>query len=465
MSRPVVRPCPDIPQRSARRLVLAPVAALVVAAAVAATFNFVVPVTTASAAPAATAEDAFTRQASNTWGSADVGGAYTLTKATSTEAGTTGSAGYEELNTGAEFTARLKTAVATDVAMADSVTLSAAPDTAYDISAPLERSATGSTDRATPDASGSPPTARPPSALTRLNGSSSTWLGGVTLPITIEPGQSTRTELEVTGSSPVSVKMRGWIVGTPVPDWQVSYADSSASRITAGGFVGMTDYAFLTTSPVTVSHDDLYAGPPGHHARRRGPADTPSAAPTASADGHAHDLEPPTVGPPTPGPATNRGSAPVGSANYPVPAGAIFVSPTGNNTNAGTEAAPLRTVMAAVTKIPSNGARTIVLRGGVYHESVKVESNRSATIQNYPGEAVWFDGSVPVTNWSAIGQHAGSPPAGRPSSAARWAAPPPSRTSSWAPTRWPRILTSSLSTGSRSSRSAPPPRWWRARSP
>jgi parallel beta-helix repeat protein len=79
------------------------------------------------------------------------------------------------------------------------------------------------------------------------------------------------------------------------------------------------------------------------------------------------------------------------------------VSPTGNDSNAGTELAPLRTVMAAVPKIPSNGARTIVLRGGVYHQSVKAESNRSATIQNYPGEEVWFDGSVPVTNWSQSG--------------------------------------------------------------
>ena len=54
-------------------------------------------------------------------------------------------------------------------------------------------------------------------------------------------------------------------------------------------------------------------------------------------------------------------------------------------------------------KIKSSGAGTIVLREGVYHESVKAETNRSATIQNYPGEAVWFDGSVPVTNWTASG--------------------------------------------------------------
>ncbi len=44
-----------------------------------------------------------------------------------------------------------------------------------------------------------------------------------------------------------------------------------------------------------------------------------------------------------------------------------------------------------------------MLRAGVYHEQVKVDSNRSAIVQNYPGEAVWFDGSVRITNWTKSG--------------------------------------------------------------
>jgi len=107
---------------------------------------------------------------------------------------------------------------------------------------------------------------------------------------------------------------------------------------------------------------------------------------------------------PAPPPVAGRGSVAVGSANYAVPAGAIFVDAArGNNANAGTQASPLKTVSAAATKIPSGGSRTLVLRGGTYHETVKVDSNRSVTIQNYPNEAVWFDGSVPVTNWVASG--------------------------------------------------------------
>ncbi len=44
-----------------------------------------------------------------------------------------------------------------------------------------------------------------------------------------------------------------------------------------------------------------------------------------------------------------------------------------------------------------------MLRGGSYHESVTVLSNKTMTVQNYPGEAVWFDGSKQITNWSKSG--------------------------------------------------------------
>ena len=45
----------------------------------------------------------------------------------------------------------------------------------------------------------------------------------------------------------------------------------------------------------------------------------------------------------------------------------------------------------------------LVLRGGSYHESVATSANKPITIQNYPGETVWFDGSVPVPNWTKSG--------------------------------------------------------------
>ncbi len=107
--------------------------------------------------------------------------------------------------------------------------------------------------------------------------------------------------------------------------------------------------------------------------------------------------------PPAPPPRTAGGStkagAVVGNAKYPVPAGAIIVSPTGNDAAAGTSAAPLRTLNRAVAKAAAGA--TIVMRAGSYHESVVIE--KQLTIQAWPKEGVWLDGSSPVVGWAALG--------------------------------------------------------------
>lgn len=77
---------------------------------------------------------------------------------------------------------------------------------------------------------------------------------------------------------------------------------------------------------------------------------------------------------------------------YPVLAGAVFVSPSGNDAAAGTKTAPLRTLAKAVSKAPAGG--TVVLRKGVYRESVTF--GKALTIQPYPHEQAWLDGSVPL---------------------------------------------------------------------
>jgi len=87
----------------------------------------------------------------------------------------------------------------------------------------------------------------------------------------------------------------------------------------------------------------------------------------------------------------------VGTAQYPVPAGAVVVSPSGNDSAAGTAAAPYRTLTKAASAAAAGA--TIVLRAGTYHESVAVY--KRVTIQSWPGETVWLDGSVPVNDWAA----------------------------------------------------------------
>lgn len=96
--------------------------------------------------------------------------------------------------------------------------------------------------------------------------------------------------------------------------------------------------------------------------------------------------------------------------DYDIPAGAIFVSPAGNNANPGTEAAPKRTVFGtggAYAALPAAGG-TVVLRGGTYEEGNTSGGNwltktKPLTVQAYPGEQAWFDGSTVVTGWQGTG--------------------------------------------------------------
>ncbi len=79
-------------------------------------------------------------------------------------------------------------------------------------------------------------------------------------------------------------------------------------------------------------------------------------------------------------------------------AGTYYVSASGLNSNAGTEASPWKTIGRAV----SAGLRpgdTVVVRGGVYSEFVRVTASGSAaggriTFKNYPGEVPILDGTT-----------------------------------------------------------------------
>ena len=93
--------------------------------------------------------------------------------------------------------------------------------------------------------------------------------------------------------------------------------------------------------------------------------------------------------------ADSAGSAAIGTASYAAPAGAIYVSTSGSDGNAGTLGSPVRSLARALVLAPASG--TVVLRSGSYNESVVL--NKTVTIQNYPGEAVWMDGSTGVTGW------------------------------------------------------------------
>ncbi len=87
---------------------------------------------------------------------------------------------------------------------------------------------------------------------------------------------------------------------------------------------------------------------------------------------------------------------PLKKTNYPVPAGAIFVSPDGKTNATGTQNAP--TSLQNALKIAPAGA-TIVFRGGTYRGLDSLLAPRRVTFQAARGEAPWIKGSVIVTGW------------------------------------------------------------------
>jgi mannuronan 5-epimerase len=94
-------------------------------------------------------------------------------------------------------------------------------------------------------------------------------------------------------------------------------------------------------------------------------------------------------------------SAPVsGAPGYPVPDGALFVAPAGSDSAGGGIGAPLRTLAAAVARVPAGG--TVVLRGGTYREGLGGIDKR-VTIQPYGTEQVWIKGSDVLPSWAPDG--------------------------------------------------------------
>ena len=95
------------------------------------------------------------------------------------------------------------------------------------------------------------------------------------------------------------------------------------------------------------------------------------------------------------------GSATPGTTTYQVPDAALFVSSAGHDSNPGSRAAPLRTTARAIALATSGS--TIVLRGGTYHEAITIPVGKKLTIQSYPNEEVWFDGSSIIGTWTSDG--------------------------------------------------------------
>lgn len=239
-------------------------------------------------------------------------------------------------------------------------------------------------------------------------------------------GQVLTVEGQASGTTAVSLGAALWVGSSTVAPrvvWQSSYTDTSGARLTSAGSLALMAYqsrGARSTTSLSMRHFQAWVnrqGPTGGPtppppSSSSAPAPTSSAPATHSSGSSSHSATPTTPAsssssssssapPPSNGSPSRAGSAPLGQTAYPVPSGAVFVSPGGNDSAAGTEGAPFRTLARAVAAARSGA--TIVLRGGTYHESVNTPSNKTLTIQAYPHEAVWLDGSTAVTGWTQHG--------------------------------------------------------------
>ena len=195
-------------------------------------------------------------------------------------------------------------------------------------------------------------------------------------------GQFVRVRVQVTGTSPTTLRAKVWQATAAEPSaWTVTANDSTAGWQVAGG-IGLDGYLSRSSASLTARFDNI----------------------AGTVDPMTAQLPPPPLPPPLPlppppeGRTLTAGSLPVGSAQYAPPEGALYVSATdGNDDSDGTLLTPWRTLAKAVEAAPAGS--TVVLRAGTYVESVLIPSGRTLTVQAYPGEAVWLDGSRPLTEW------------------------------------------------------------------
>jgi hypothetical protein len=127
--------------------------------------------------------------------------------------------------------------------------------------------------------------------------------------------------------------------------------------------------------------------------------------------------DPGTPGPqadPASSPGNFGGVGPAGSAGARLPVSydlggvggvKLFVSPSGSDSAAGTQSAPLRSVAAAVSRVPSGGSATVVVRGGTYREGrITVPGGRAVRLRAFPGEVPVFVGSQALSSgWVSEG--------------------------------------------------------------
>ncbi len=355
------------------------------------------------------ATDGFTRTVAAGLGLADTGGAYTLS-AGNDAVSVDGAAAVFPGSPSAVFNGELRSVKALDTSVVATVGFGAVPAGARVMTAVEARKdpATGVGYRAWFRM-------RDDGVVTirtqRLSAAGDTTLGDATVTGLVAPNAKLVTQVVVTGTNPVRIRARVYAVGATPSAFQSDLSDSSGSRVTTAGAVGLAAYGLSATVTTPVRLDDLEArdvtAPPPPTTTTTTAATTSATtnpkptttAPTSTTTTTTTTTTTATVTPTVPASTTTAGAAALGSTAYPIPAGAVYVAQGGSNANPGTAASPKASVGAAINAAPAGG--TVVIRAGYYHEQLVI--TKAVTLQSYPGEVVWFDGTVPVTGFTKSG--------------------------------------------------------------
>ena len=341
-------------------------------------------------------QDDFARAGTASWGSAPTGGLYTLSAPQYFS--TDGGAGVAAPpRPGASLTATLASVATLNVSASTTVAVDALPTSGNGMSVGVQLRSAGmtyyqSTLRLSPDG-------RLLLGIYRVNGDTarqSTLVNEIAVAEGVAAQTAITLEFQATGTETVELSARAWTAGSTKPGWQSVASDSSAGRIPAAGGVGLWTYLSSGSEAGVARFADVSATGLELEVTAPGPG-----APAPVDPDPAPAPEPGEPGVQAPGAREAAGSAEVGTTDYTVPADAVFAAPNGVDTASGRRDAPVATISEAIRRAKNGG--TVVVRGGTYHESVVVPRQKTLTIQSYPGEKVWLDGSRKVANWAPSG--------------------------------------------------------------
>ncbi len=221
------------------------------------TVSKAVPVTAAGTL----ASDAFSRTVASGWGTADSGGAWTASGASSLSvAGGTGRIRMGTAGSGPSAFLNGVSSTASDTTV--SVALDAAA-TGGGVYVSVVGRRVGTSDHRLKIRVAS--TGAVTASLVANAAGTETTLRSVTVPgVTYVAGDVLLARLQVTGTSPTTLSARVWKQGAAEPaSWQLTATDSTAALQAAGG-VGLVAYLSGSgTAPVTASFDDLVVRPAG----------------------------------------------------------------------------------------------------------------------------------------------------------------------------------------------------------